>query len=340
MSSAIDRLYVNFVSSRLERFRWIRSHVAVCKCPLCGDGKKGTKTRFYIYQDVKYSSDKYNTECKNCGHASSFYTFLKDFDPGLFRDYRLDNFREKYGREPREMFQETAVEAKPVESKLDSQHLDHCKLLSELPNDHRCVLYVKSRQIPDQFMNYLMFTDNFQAMSAAFKDDEYAKKMPSDKRLIIPFYTEFGELLCYQGRSLDPNSKMRYISVKKHDAVVKTFGMDRIDRSKEVRVCEGPLDSLFISNALAAADADLTRVKGDTYIFDAQYRNKDICNRINKAIEANFKVVLFPSTFIYKDINECVTDGGFTLGQIETLIKENTYSGLKAKLVFSKLRGC
>jgi hypothetical protein len=341
MSATIDKLYINFLSGRLEKFRWIRPDVALCRCPFCGDGKKGTRTRFYIYINAKYGSNAYNTDCKNCGFSGSFHNFLKGWDPGLFQEYRLEKFREKFGREPRQMFQQTTTETSQViDPRLDTVDLVGAVKLSELPEDHPCVQYVKKRQIPYKYLNYLMHTDDFRRVTASFKDAEYAKKMPEDERLIIPFYNEFGELLCYQGRSLNPNDKIRYITVKKHDAVSKVFGMDMIDRSKEVRVCEGPIDSMFINNCLASADADLTKIEGNVYIFDAQYRNKDVCRHIQKAIDSGVKVVLFPKEFVWKDINESVTDGGLTMDDIENVIKKNTYQGLKAKLVFGKLKGC
>jgi hypothetical protein len=272
---------------------------------------------------------------------------LKDFAPDLYKDYRLDLFREKYGREPREMFKEMGqvqewankvVETK--EQRLDTVDLSGAVKLSELPDDHHCKQYVLKRLIPEKYLDYLMHTNNFKAVVESFKNDpEYAKKMREEERLIIPFYNEYGELLCFQGRSLNPADKVRYITIKKHDAVSKIFGMDKVDRSREVRVCEGPIDSMFIDNCLASADADLTKVPGDVYIFDAQYRNADVCRHINKAIEGNFKVVLFPPSFIWKDINEAVQDGGLSLGQVENIIRENTYQGLKAKLMFSKLKG-
>lgn len=342
MSGMIDKLYINYISSRLERFKWTRPNVAVCRCPLCGDGASGKKTRFYIYEDVKHGSYRYNVACKNCGEGYSFYNFLKDFDPGMFKEYKLDLFREKYGREPRQMFSEmeTPKEATSEQPKLSTDKLEGAVRLSELPLDHPCVEYVLKRQIPNKYLDYLLYAEDFQAVTEKFTNPEYAKKIPADNRLIIPFYNEFGQLLCYQGRTLDPKQKIRYITIKRRDDVTKTFGLDRVDRSREVRVCEGPIDSMFIDNCLAAADADLIRVKADVYIYDAQYRNPDVCRHINKAIESGVKLVLFPKTFIWKDINEAVTDGGLSLGQIETIIKENTFQGLRAKLVFSKLRGC
>ena len=340
MSLLIDKQYINYIASHLERFKWIRgSSVALCKCPFCGDGRKGTRTRFYIYENVKYGSNSMNVDCKNCGEQMSFHSFLKDFDPGLFREYRLDCFRNKFGREPREMFAEQTQIEQPKVTHLDVDTLYGAVKLRELPVDHICRKYVAGRLIPDQFLDYLLYTDNFRESTAKFKDDDYAKKMPEDARLILPFYSQFGNLHCYQGRSLDPTNKMRYITVKAKDEYTKTFGLDRIDRSKEVRVCEGPIDSLFIQNSLASADADLTRVEGDVYVYDAQYRNKDVVRHINKAIDLGKNVVLFPKSFIFKDINEAVVDGGLNLAQIESIIKDNTFSGMKAKLVFGKLKG-
>lgn len=340
MSVLIDKLYVNFLSGRLERFKWVRPNVALCRCPYCGDGKKGNRTRFYIYENVKHGGNAYNVDCKNCGFSMSFFSFLKGWDPGLFREYRLEKFREKFGKEPREMFQDAPTETSPViDPRLDTVELKGAVKLSELPEDHPCVQYVLKRQIPEKYLDYLMYTDNFREVTASFKDAEYAGKMPQDARLILPFYNEFGELLCYQGRSLNPTDKIRYITVKKHDGVAKVFGMDMIDRSKDVRVCEGPIDSMFINNCLAAADADLTKIEGDVYIYDAQYRNKDVCKHIQKAIDSGVKVVLFPKEFVWKDINEAITDGGLTMDDIENVITKNTFQGLKAKLVFGKLKG-
>ena len=281
-----------------------------------------------------------NIDCKNCGASGSFHNFLKEFDQSLFTQYRLEKFRDKHGREPREMFAEMPPEKESTTQVLNADKLDGAILLKDLPRDHPCVKYVLDRKIPESFLEYLMYTDNFQKLTADFKDPEYAKKMPEDARLILPFYNEFGVLNCYQGRSLDPNNKMRYITVKRSDDVEKTFGMDRIDRSKEVRVVEGPIDSLFVKNCLAAADADLTRVKGDVYIYDAQYRNPDVVKHINRAIEKGVKLVLFPKDFEWKDINDAVKDGGLSLEDVDRLIRGHTYQGLKAKLEFSKLRGC
>lgn len=336
MSGMLDKMFLNFISSQLKSFKWIRGNVAVCTCNFCGDGHRGSRTRLYFYEDIKHSTYRLNYQCKNCGMSGSFHNFLKDFDPGSYSAYRLECFRDKHGRDPYQFF---PTEEPVKEVRLEKQTISSAVKLISLPEDHICRKYVVGRLIPNKYLDYLMYTDNFQETIGEFKDVEYAKKMPADARLIIPFYSEFGELLCVQGRSLDPKSKMRYITAKKNDNVSKIFGSDMVNRTQEIRVCEGPIDSFFITNCLASADADLTKVPGDVYIFDNQYRNKDVCRHINKAIEAGFKVVLFPNDFPYKDINESIMEG-VAIEEIELIIKQNTFQGLKAKLVFNKLKGC
>ena len=169
-----------------------------------------------------------------------------------------------------------------------------------------------------------------------FINEEYAEKIPDDQRLIIPFYDEYGQITMLQGRALEKDAFIRYVTVKKSEDVEKTFGLDRINRSKEVYCCEGPIDSLFIDNCLASADSNLLKVNADIYIFDNQYMNKDIKRRIEQAIDLGKKVVLFPKSFVWKDINDAVM-AGLTKQEIAEIIKEHTYSGIKAKLVFTKL---
>jgi hypothetical protein len=343
MSGAIDKQYVNYLATRLERFKWVRSNVAVCRCPFCGDGRKGSKTRFYIYQEIKHSTYLFNVNCKNCGHSESFHNFLKVFDPSMFGQYRMDKFRDKYNKEPRDFF--AKAEPEKISTSIPSfggglqiEVLPHTVTVESLPDGHSCKEYVRSRKIPEKFWNKLLYTEDFNKLTGVFVNEEYAKKIPNDERLVIPFYSAFGTIEMLQGRSLDPTSKMRYISIKKNDAIHKVYGMERIDKSKTVYVVEGPIDSLFIDNCLAAADADLLRIKGDVYIFDCQYRNKDVCRHIDKAIEAGVKVVLFPADIPFKDINDMVKDGGMSNEDVLALINKNTFSGLRAKLAFTNLR--
>ena len=60
-------------------------------------------------------------------------------------------------------------------------------------------------------------------------------------------------------------------------------------------VVEGPLDSLFLDNCLAAGGADLQLPadnKDVVFIFDNEPRNKEIIDRMYKLIDKDYMIVI------------------------------------------------
>lgn len=335
MSLALDRIYINFLSSRLERFSWIRNNLGNCRCPLCFEGTSKTKRRFFFYVHDSGSSE-YSVKCHNCGYSSKFRKFLETFDLPTFQEYRVESFKEYFGDNYRDKVEkEEPVEVAPI--KRFSQMFD-ATMVSLLPDDHYCKEYVKSRKIPMRHWDKLYFHKSYKSFIANYLDEEYWKNIPDDARLIIPGYDRDGELKFFQGRSLEPNSRIRYVTMKLNDDFDKIYGEERVNVEEEIRVCEGPIDSLFVKNCLASCDADLLKAKGDVYIFDNQYRNPEICRRVEKAIDSGVKVVLFEPSFVYKDINDAVIHGGFTIEKIEQMINARTFQGMRARFEFGRLR--
>ena len=64
-------------------------------------------------------------------------------------------------------------------------------------------------------------------------------------------------------------------------------------------------------------------------IFDNEPRNEQIVNRMLKAVDKNFNLVVWPKSLKYKDINDMII-AGKTSAEIETIISSNTYCGLTA----------
>jgi hypothetical protein len=153
-------------------------------------------------------------------------------------------------------------------------------------------------------------------------------------RLLIPFRDEKGDIFAYQGRAFGVEIP-KYITIKLDDGE-KVFGLDRLNKNKTVYVVEGPIDSMFLDNAVATADADLTKAEFDDSIlvFDNEPRNREICRRIDKAINAGRKVCLWPESNPFKDINDMIL-GGYTAQNITTQINQNVFSGLEAKARFA-----
>jgi hypothetical protein len=70
--------------------------------------------------------------------------------------------------------------------------------VAELDEDHTAKLFVKKRKIPKDRWNDLFYANDFFEFVKNILP-EYEKELPKeDPRLIIPFYDENKNLLCFQ----------------------------------------------------------------------------------------------------------------------------------------------
>jgi ssDNA-binding Zn-finger/Zn-ribbon topoisomerase 1 len=315
----VDSKYIGLISSRLQKFKRVKPDLYNFRCPICGDSQKHkNKARGYIYV-VKNNT---NFKCHNCGASLSLNNFIKKIDGTLHKQYTLEKFKEGHtGRgfvveEPEFKFK------KPVFRK----KLDLPKA-SENPDARE---YLEKRKLnPDKFY----FANNFKRWVNT-KKQTFDTIGRDESRIIIPMYDRDKNLIGFQGRSLVPNS-VKYITVMLEDEAPKIYGLDSIDEKLSVYVVEGPFDSTFVDNsvALCGSDGDLGYLEGsDTIlVYDNEPRNREIVGRIERCIERNQKVVIWPSNIIEKDINDMVLAGH----DVMSMLKLNTYSGLEAKLKFN-----
>ena len=315
----VDSKYIGLISSRLQKFKRVKPDLYNFRCPICGDSQKHkNKARGYIYV-VKNNT---NFKCHNCGASLSLNNFIKKIDGTLHKQYTLEKFKEGHtGRgfvveEPEFKFK------KPVfRKKLD---------LPKASENADAREYLEKRKLnPDKFY----FANNFKRWVNT-KKQTFDTIGRDESRIIIPMYDRDKNLIGFQGRSLVPNS-VKYITVMLEDEAPKIYGLDSIDEKLPVYVVEGPFDSTFINNsvALCGSDGDLGYLEGsDTIlVYDNEPRNREIVGRIERCIERNQKVVIWPSNIIEKDINDMVLAGH----DVMSMLKLNTYSGLEAKLKFN-----
>jgi transcriptional regulator NrdR family protein len=322
MSVYIDRKFLLQVSPKLLRFTQKKTDLYNFRCPFCGDSQKNKlKARGFIYR----KKNDYFYSCHNCHVGHTFYNFLKFIDANLVREYSLERYKD--GETGNHNYTKPAFDiSKPIfKQKIDLENIN------SLPDNHFAKQYVANRQIPKDRWTELYFASDFKAFVESFDIDKDLKE--NDPRLIIPFYNAKKDLIGFQGRALS-ESKIRYITIKIDENAPKIFGLDRL-KSGTTYVVEGPIDSMFIDNALATADANLSSIEIDNkdlvLIYDNEPRNKDIVKQIAKAIKEQFQVVIWPATIESKDINEMILSG-LTKQQLMSIIKENTYSGLRAEM--------
>jgi predicted RNA-binding Zn-ribbon protein involved in translation (DUF1610 family) len=315
----VDAKYIGLVSSRLQKFKRVKSDLYNFRCPICGDSQRNkNKARGYIYA-VKNNT---NFKCHNCGASLSFNNFLKELDLTLHKQYTLEKFKEGHtGRnfvveEPKFDFK------KPVFKKT----LDLPKA-SEVPVAKE---YLEKRKLdPEKFYFANKFKEWTNSQKVTF--DTIGR---DESRIIIPMYDRDNNLIGFQGRSLVPNS-VKYITVMLADDSPKLYGLEKVDSSEPIYIVEGPFDSTFIKNAVAMCGSDVDIRSFDwgdyIYVFDNEPRNREIVNRISKTINRGDKVVIWPTNIQHKDINDMVLAGH----DIMSMLESNTYSGLEAKIKFN-----
>jgi hypothetical protein len=341
MSIYIDRKFLHLVSPKLERFAQKKPDLYNFRCPICGDSQKNkSKARGFVYK----KSNDYFFRCHNCGASHTFYNFLKFVDPSLLKEYTYERFtngetgNHNYPKPTFEEFKsQPAFNEKPTQKKINLDTVE------SLPESHYAKAYVKARKIPEKYFSELYFAPDFKMLVQSLGvENENLKE--EDPRLIIPFYNENNELFAIQGRALS-ESKIRYITItlvedELFSGYMKFYGLNKLDRNKKVYVVEGPIDSMFLPNAIATADADLTRaakleLTDFVLVYDNEPRNKDIVKQIGKAIASGYNVTLLPENIKQKDINDMIL-AGISPGEILDLIDKFTFSNLRANLEFSK----
>lgn len=331
MAVFIDRSFLLQISPKLKKFSQKKEDLYNFRCPFCGDSEKNKlKARGYVYR----KKNGYFYMCHNCGISTTFYNLLDKVDSNLLKEYTLERYKNESGNNnvPQPDFKEFQTETPKFKKKLDIPSIE------SLPDGHFAKDYVLSRKIPKESLFELYFAEDFKNFVVGLGIQKDGLK-ENDPRLVIPFYNENKELICLQGRSLG-ESKLRYITVKITEDDYKIFGLDRINKEEMIYVVEGPIDSLFLKNALATADSNLSSIEKlfdrtkVTLVFDNEPRNKDICNTMEKAIENHFNVVIWPDMMEeYKDLNEMIL-GGFSPDEIQDIISKSTFVNLRAKMEF------
>ena len=334
MSLYLDIKYLNQSSYRFERFAKKGDYLWNMRCVICGDSQKNKlKARGYVFR-VK---DGLRFKCHNCSASMTFSSLLKSIDPNLFQEYSLEQYKEKHAiinfdpelpKVPKIVFK--------TKLNLDS--------VANMPNEHYAKVYLVNRKIPTESFSSLYFAPDFKKFIDELIPDNDKKLHEKEARIVIPFYDKNKELIAVQGRSLDANNQLRYIAIKVSDHP-KIFGLDRFDSKKKAYVVEGPLDSLFLDNCLAAGGSNLKEVSryvdinSTSFIYDNQPRNKDIVKLMLSTLESGYNVCIWPDSIEQKDINDMIMSG-YTKSEIMAIVDDNTFSGIEGKLRVQTWKKC
>lgn len=329
MAIWIDNEFAYRALAHLPKFRQINNSSIFklnFRCPVCGDSQTDmNKARGWYYGNGDHGA----IHCYNCGNHQKLSSYLNEYEPDLYREYILEQRKEK-GNRPEPVKEPPKPEAKIIKA------LPTCVRLDKIPHEHPIIKYVQNRKIPEHQWGRLWFTNEWPALCNKIKAGTYKKEL-SEPRLVIPIFNKDGKAEAFQGRALRKDAPQKYITIKAYENATKIYGVERVDESKPVIVLEGPLDSLFLDNAIAITggqlDLDLVPFKEQRiWVMDAESRHPDTIKRMTRLIEAGEKVLFWDLWKVSgKDINEFIQNGS-TPEQVQEYILSNFEQGLKAKL--------
>ena len=337
----IDVKYANILGSRLRNFKQKNDYLWNYSCPVCGDSSKNKlKARGYIYR----TKQDLFVKCHNCGHSTNLGNLIKYVDSKLYDEYVLERYKggaSKHNDHKDIVDTSVFIDTKPIV--LQDSVLDPLTSLDQLDESHPAVKYVIARKIPKNKWNALYFAPKFKAFVNSVIPKFVEPIEGEHPRMIIPYFNEHGKVFAFQGRAYG-NEEPKYYTIKIDENEEKIYGLERIDYGKRIYVVEGPIDSLFLPNAIAVSGSSFDTptirqlLTNATIVMDNEPRNKEIVKQLNKYIDLGYSVCMFPDNIKQKDINEMVLHGEMTPEEITKLINTNTYAGIEAKLKFAQWR--
>jgi hypothetical protein len=311
-------------------------------CPSCREGKSwGRKRRlFFLPKDNIIC-------CHNCGWYGDPIKWVCEVNGCTFRDIVLEVKRGAYGADFIENYlsKSSSVASQPVDvpdipkdsiNLFDDTQVEYYKDNVHVQN---ALSIVKSRRLREAVNKpkTLWFTLN----------DRVHKN-----RIILPFYHN-NKISHYQSRSIYDTQTPKYLSKQSSDKLL--FNIDNVISSiSTIFITEGPIDSFFIENGIAVAGIQENSKTAFTvkqkeqlnrymlhekiWVLDSQWCDAASLSKSNILCEEGARVFIWPENIgtKYKDVNDlCV---GASIDRVpHKFIKENTYTGLKGKVLLSRI---
>ena len=317
----IDVQYLYNISSRLDRFKKKSRNLFNFRCPYCGDSKKNkSKARGFVYA-VK---NEYFYKCHNCSKGTTLGKLIEHIDPQIYKQYVI----EKYKSGNNNTVQEPEFKFEPV--KFDDKTLKDLTRFDKIPNHPAYKMFIENRHLKD-YHDKLYVTWHFYDWVNKLIPNKFPNVKEDHPRVIIPFLDVDNKMFAFQGRAFG-DEEPKYITIKLDENKRRIYGLDRLDINKTIYITEGPIDSLFLPNAIAVAGSDLeiqNLKRKAVYVFDNEPRSIEIVNKMKKLIEKNYNICIWPKSLKYKDINDMVMSGMSPV-EVQGIIDNNTFSKLSA----------
>lgn len=346
----VDREYVAKILPYLLHVRE-RGNDYNFRCPYCGDSAKSeTKTRGWLRE---MPDGSYMFNCFNCNHNDlSLIGLIRQVCPNLVGQYKSDKFK-VHSKTPNKNILKGIATSKPVfrkESKTVENTIKELKFreFSQFKEIRPCVElewaleYVAGRKIPYEELYNIYAIEDYSIIPTRLGTYPNSKFIPK-RAIVFPYYTPDLDLDYLQIRTIEDKFYMTF----KVNGGAKIWGRHRVQPDKTIYLFEGAFDGICVKNGVASGGADLLKAfkyLQDEYpqsrkviCFDADFRkNLSVYEQVEKAIKQGLNVTLLDNT-VYKDVNDMLKDG-ISGEKIVEIIEAHTFSGLRAKLEFTKVK--
>lgn len=307
----LDRIIRQILSRHFDSFRE-KDRYYNFRCNICGDSKKSNiKRRGYI---LKNDDSKWTYYCHNCPISMSVFKWMKTYFPEYHRQYIsevLSNQRALELEQQREALKPSrpVVKKKKVltedEKKNDTKFWVPIKKGQSILFD-KAIRVCVDRHVPSEvWEKWFVGTDG-----------------RNKNRLIIPFYNHLGKIYFWQGRALKDWLEPKYLSREDpNDSLNSIYNYYNIDVEKPTIIFEGPIDSIFVENAIGLTglklyDKRLQKIKHKYFILDNDEAGREQSIKLLKTDKAEYvfvwkkflKDMKLPVQL--KDMNDVIVESG------------------------------
>lgn len=310
---ALDPLDVRYFKLAVGSVRSESPCDIAAKCPICGDSKHSNKARLHLYQ----KGDVTLVNCFNGGcpcNNKTMYTFLRDFYPQLFANYKKERFKRTL--ESSKGLEDTVIDLGVKVSSAKPEHPGSLKPLFS-PLNKECKEYLASRGVSSKGV-----------YTASTNSTLNGKWYPIEGFIIIPLI-KGNEIYGFYTRS--PKEKKFFTYIKETHVGFKAWNLFKVDPEKPVFIFEGIFDAMSaiesgLENSIALMGAKpsqeiLKMLKHPVFCLDND--RTGILNSLEYC--KKYHVVVWPFTEP-KDANEMLLQKI----DLRTIITQNIKSGISA----------
>lgn len=315
---AISRIDVRFFKLAVGADRIGKeTDVAIsARCPVCGDSRNKNKKRLNLYTKGSVTNvNCFNGDCPV--HNKTMYSFLKEFFPALFDQYKRENFSGRM----QELASGDVFEGlrKPEVKKAQVVLHDLTPWLKDI-DETPGLPYIQSRQLqydPEKFGKFYFSETDLRIGETLYR---------TRNSVVIPLYCD-GQMYGFYSRCITDKTFSTYNP--EANTGFKVWNWFGVNKDEPVYIFEGIFDAMSSSlpNCIALMGASLPEerlqeLKNPVFVLDND--STGIKNSIKYA-ERGFTVYVQPHGF-QKDMNENLKKGV----DCKQLILNNLYSGISA----------